>query len=169
MLTRNPDSAICKALRASNLGFQIVKADLGEVVEKDDVSLLKECVEDCVGVYLHALQGDTRKVTWGGDRRARKLLEALVEYAAPNCHVVMNSAAAEKEHGVGRIEQMHRIETVFRNPEKNNTSSNKNRNRTTGRNLSLGISAHWSDPERGGGLSHRFGDCRDLRRRGYCL
>jgi len=108
LLTRNPDSDTCQAL-ASKLGFQIVRADL----DQEDPTLLQQAVQDCVGCYLHALQGDTREVTLGGDVRAQKLVRAIRSSAAPGCHVVMNSAAAEDEHGVDRIAQMHRIEDVF--------------------------------------------------------
>uniref|UniRef100_A0A7S0TA99 NmrA-like domain-containing protein n=1 Tax=Pseudo-nitzschia delicatissima TaxID=44447 RepID=A0A7S0TA99_9STRA len=107
LLTRNP--ANCQHLQDS-LGISIVQVDLDD----EDTANLSTALQDCVGCYVHALSGDTRQVTLGGVEKAQRLLEVIQSHADPACHVVMNSAAAEENHGVTRIGEMHAIEQVFR-------------------------------------------------------
>ena len=106
LLTRNPDN--CQHLES--LGVSIFQADLND----ENAANLSTALQDCVGCYVHALSSDTRQVTLGGVEKAQRLLEAIQSHADPACHVVMNSVAAEENHGVARIGETHAIEQVFR-------------------------------------------------------
>ena len=113
LMTRNPGSALAVALRRRLPGITVVRGDLGDV-DGGGAESLREATAGCAGCYIHALAGDDRAVAVGlaADRAAR-LADALEAHAAPGCRVVLNSAAAEKDHGVERIQQYHDTETVL--------------------------------------------------------
>lgn len=108
LLTRNARSSRSNALRS--LGFSLVEADL------EDPSSLKasKVTKDCVGCYVHSTSSDTPELDTGEVERARNLAFAILQEKNKIRNLVYNSAAAHENHGVGRIQQKHDVEDVFK-------------------------------------------------------
>ena len=104
VLTRNPMKPSLSPLR--EIGVELFAADL------DEPSTLEGVSTTCTGCYIHSTAGDTKQLDTGEVVRAQHLASALVADGSVG-HVVFNSAAAEPEHGVKRIEQKHLVEAVF--------------------------------------------------------
>ena len=105
-LTRNPQRPAAQALSA--LGATPVVADL------DDAASLARAVSDATydGVYVHGLAGDEKRIDTEEAPRAARLAAALRSLDAPPL-VVYNSAAADDDTGIPRIEQKHAVERAF--------------------------------------------------------
>ena len=119
LLTRNASSSKCKALKKA--GFGIVEADL-----EDDALQTKGVTKGCVGCYIHSTSSDTAELDKGELLRAEKLALVIRNEKNTIRHVVYNSAAAQNNHGVGRIAQKHDVENVFEGAvHERNASKNK--------------------------------------------
>ena len=104
VLTRNPSKPSLAPLR--ELGIELCEADL------DEPSSLGGVSSACTGVYVHSTAGDTKQLDTGEVSRAQHLSRALRDDGSVS-QLVYNSAAAEADHGVKRIDQKHAVEAVF--------------------------------------------------------
>ena len=101
--TRDPSKPTLKPLAA--LGIELRAADL------DDPTTLVGVGNGCTGCYVHSTAGDTKQLDTGEVSRAQHLAEALAGGTVKQ--LAYNSAAAEADHGVKRIDQKHAVEDVF--------------------------------------------------------
>ncbi|KAJ8601904.1 hypothetical protein CTAYLR_002691 [Chrysophaeum taylorii] len=104
ILSRDPTSRACLSLRSR--GCRIVEADL------EDEASLARAIRGARFAYIHGTGGDTRTIDQREVERAGTLAAALK--ASDVSLVAYNSAAAEPDHGVARIEQKRECERAFR-------------------------------------------------------
>lgn len=135
LLTRNINKPTSLALR--QFGFQVVQGDLDEPSSLSNnifsSSSSDENGNDIVGIYIHSTTGDTQILDTGEVDRAKNLAAAIQTFLSSTSsststtsastslpsssslrRIVYNSSAAEKNHGIHRIQQKHDVETVFR-------------------------------------------------------
>lgn len=103
VMTRNENKPVMVELK--QLGFSIVEADL----EKQ--STLDYACEGCNGCYIHSTSSDTHDLDSKEVEKAQYLCKVIQKSNIQ--HVVYNSAAGAKDHGVARIQQKHDVEQVF--------------------------------------------------------
>ena len=102
IVTRNKSKPKMKQLK--KLGFHIVQADL------QHPSSLTNIGKGCTGCYIHATGGDTAELDTSEVSSAQNLCNALHTDIKS---IIYNSSAAEKDHGVARIQQKHDVETIL--------------------------------------------------------
>lgn len=107
LLTRNAKSPKCKALKMA--GFGIVEADLEDLKSLQSKGATRGCTE----CYIHSTSSDTAVLDTGEVTRAENLARVILSEKNRIRHIVYNSAAAQGNHGVGRIQQKHDVEKVF--------------------------------------------------------
>jgi hypothetical protein len=100
-------------------GCRVHQVDLDN---PDNGEALAAAIYGCVGCYIHSTSSDTVRLDTKEVDRARTLCAAIVAANQSSNknnstvrlrHIVYNSAAAEINHGVKRIEQKHAVERIF--------------------------------------------------------
>lgn len=107
ILTRKLDLTRPSLAKLSQAGLELVEADL------DDATSLAQAFAGVSQVYCHAIAGDSAKPDPREVSRARDL--AQVAQAAGIRHFVYNSAGgADRQTGIGHIEQKYQVEQILR-------------------------------------------------------
>eukprot|EP00568_Trieres_chinensis_P010305 CAMPEP_0183296224 /NCGR_PEP_ID=MMETSP0160_2-20130417/3876_1 /TAXON_ID=2839 ORGANISM="Odontella Sinensis, Strain Grunow 1884" /NCGR_SAMPLE_ID=MMETSP0160_2 /ASSEMBLY_ACC=CAM_ASM_000250 /LENGTH=304 /DNA_ID=CAMNT_0025457817 /DNA_START=155 /DNA_END=1066 /DNA_ORIENTATION=+ len=106
IVTRNVNKPKIQALK--KMGFDVFQADMERPGTLDDIS------KGCIGCYVHSTSKDIPDLDTLEELRAKNLCAAIARQGSIR-HVIYNSAAAGKNHGVKRIAQKHAVEDVFCN------------------------------------------------------
>lgn len=110
VVTRKIDLERPTLARLNNAGVELVEADL------DDETSLEQAFAGVAAVYCHATAGDSAKPDPQEIERAKRVAQAAKR--AHVRHLVYNSAGgADRQSGVGHIEQKYQVEQIFKQAE----------------------------------------------------